>query len=85
MTKWERRERHEITIVGPVVIDAVDGIAALHEALSDYRQVAVEPPYAEVPPGAVTLSAAGGVLTVRIEHVESTGQRPGEEPEVERG
>jgi hypothetical protein len=67
---WERRERHVVTDTGPSVVDAADAVAALHRALSDWRQIAAEPPNAEVPPGAVTLSAAGGVLTVQIEHFE---------------
>lgn len=71
--EWERRERHLVTIVGPPVADADDVIRALSQALSDYRLIAAEPPNAEVPPGAVTLSAAAGVLTVQIEHVEGAG------------
>lgn len=85
MAEWERQERHLVTVTGPAVADAEDVIRALHEAMSDYHLIAAEPPNAEVPPGAVTLSAAGGRLTVQIEHVESAGGQPEEEPEVERG
>jgi hypothetical protein len=68
---WERQERHLVTVTGPAVADAVDAITALHQALSDYRQIAADHPQAEVPPGAVTIAAVGGRLVVRIEYVET--------------
>jgi hypothetical protein len=80
--QWERRERHVVTDTGPSVVDAADAIAALHRALSDYRLIAAEPPDAEVPPGAVTLSAAGGVLTVQIEHFFGEAWTAGRGPAV---
>lgn len=79
MAEWERRERHLVTVTGPAVADADDVIRELHAAMSDWRQIAVKPPNVGVPPGAVTLSAAGGVITVQIEHVERT------EPESDTG
>jgi hypothetical protein len=80
MAEWERREQHLVTVTGPAVADADDVIRELHAAMSDWRQIAAEPPTAQVPPGAVTLSAAGGVITVRVDHVESADVPDVEEP-----
>jgi hypothetical protein len=78
--QWERRERHLVTVTGPAVADADDVIRELHAAMSDWRQIAAEPPNVGVPPGAVTLSAVGGVITVRVDHVESADVPDVEEP-----
>lgn len=77
LSGWEFRERREQVHIGPAMADAADLAKLIHQVLADYRELAGVPPQAEIPPGAVTVSAAGGVLTVRAEIVE----RPAGEPE----
>lgn len=74
--QWEREERHQVVITGPPVADAVELMAELTQALSDYWVVAGVQPHTEVPRGAVTVSAAGGVLSVRVEYVQTDGREP---------
>lgn len=82
MAEWERTERHQVVSTGPAEVDAVEMIRALHEAISEYHQLAGEPPNGEVPPGAVLVRAGGQPLDIVVEHRPPAGPQPVEAPDT---